>query len=132
MASLSLSAHGVLSSAFIVVNGSALAANIGIPSHKYRMNVSDIQFRVAMEQLAISMSLPDWNTHSAFLTDRSAKFATAPELNIDGSYRFYASASPDNVERLALNVNVSQVSLHLCSVQTNRRSLRSVMTSCLR
>lgn len=53
------------------------------------------------------MSLPDWNTHSAFLTEQTATFATSPELTIDGSYRFYATAQPDNVERLAIAVDVS-------------------------
>lgn len=52
------------------------------------------------------MSLPDWNTHSAFLTERSRTFATTPELNIDGSYRFYSNAHEDNVERLAIAVDV--------------------------
>lgn len=80
------------------------------------MDVSDIQFRVAMEAVAISMSLPDWNTHSAFLTERSATFATAPELSIDGTYRFYAAAHPDNVERLALKVDVRQISLVIGNV----------------
>jgi hypothetical protein len=53
------------------------------------------------------MSLPDWNTHNAFLTEQTATFATSPELTIDGSYRFYSTAQPDNVERLAIVVDVS-------------------------
>lgn len=71
------------------------------------------------------MSLPDWNTHSAFLTEGSATFATAPELSIDGMYRFYAEAHPDNVERLALNVNVR-------THDDRAHSIRRLLTALLR
>lgn len=57
------------------------------------------------------MSLPDWNTHSAFMTDRTRTFATAAELSLDGTYRIYANAHPDNVEKLSLIIRVRS----LCS-----------------
>lgn len=60
-----------------------------------------------MIDLALSMTLPDWNTHSAFLTTGNRNFATTPELNIVGTYRFYATASPENVEKLQVAVDVS-------------------------
>ena len=76
------------------------------------------------------MSLPDWNTYSAFLTDRTATFATSPELTIDGSYRFYATAHPDNIERLALAVDVSRSRAFDHARLAHERRLHSVMTSC--
>lgn len=53
------------------------------------------------------MTLPDWNTHNTFLTDNTRTFGTSPELNVEGSYRFYSSAHPDHVERLKIAVDVS-------------------------
>ncbi|ORY77194.1 hypothetical protein BCR35DRAFT_353168 [Leucosporidium creatinivorum] len=93
----------------LIARGPTLTAKVGIPSDRYRMNVSDIKFHVSLLNLALSMSLPDWNTHSAFLTEQTATFATSPELTIDGSYRFYATAQPDNVERLAIAVDCHDV-----------------------
>lgn len=69
-----------------------------------------------MTNLALSMSLPDWNTHNAFLTERSRTFATTPELNIVGSYRFYSNAHVDNVERLTIAVDVRSA-LNPCEKQ---------------
>lgn len=61
---------------------------------------------VQARDLCLSMSLPEWNTHSAFMTEGTRTFASAPELSLDGSYRFYSSAQPDNVEKLTLNIRV--------------------------
>lgn len=59
-----------------------------------------------MSSVVLSMTLPDWNSHSAFLTDNTRTFATTPELSIVGSYRFYATAEPDHVEKLQVAVEV--------------------------
>lgn len=57
--------------------------------------------------MVLSMTLPDWNTHNAFLTPRSKEIATSSHLVVDGSYRFYAAVHPDHIERLKLNIDVS-------------------------
>lgn len=59
-----------------------------------------------MTDVVLSMALPDWNTHRAFMTERTRTFASAPHLGIAGSYRFYAQASADNVEKLDLQITV--------------------------
>ncbi|SGY18835.1 BQ5605_C014g07488 [Microbotryum silenes-dioicae] len=103
--------HNIISNAVIdddnallFAKGPRLTGTASIPSDKYRMDCSAIPFHILFTGLALGMSLPNWNTHSAFLTERTSTFATAPELTIDGSYRFYAGAHPDHVERLALDV----------------------------
>ncbi|KAK4047646.1 Macrophage colony-stimulating factor 1 receptor [Microbotryomycetes sp. JL201] len=88
---------------FLIAQGPLLDSHVVIPSDKYRMACSEAF------DLELAMSLPEWNTHAAFLTDRSAKFATTPELTLDGKYRFYAEAHPDNIERLELNVRCHDV-----------------------
>ncbi|BGP16903.1 Macrophage colony-stimulating factor 1 receptor [Rhodosporidiobolus nylandii] len=95
--------------ALLVLSGPKIDANVTIPSDEYRMECSNIKFGVDLVDLVLSMSLPDWNTHSAFLTDRTRTFATAPSLGLDGSYRFYSTAHPDNVEKLMLNVHSRDV-----------------------
>lgn len=62
------------------------------------------------------MTLPDWNTHNTFLTDNTRTFGTTPELNVEGTYRFYASAHPDHVERLKIAVDVSYILPFLCQL----------------
>ena len=74
-----------------------------------------------MANVVLSMSLPDWNTHNAFLTENTRTFATTPELAIEGTYRFYANANPANVERLAIAVKVSS--------RTARRARGRLLTS---
>ncbi|KAM0754575.1 hypothetical protein T439DRAFT_352583 [Meredithblackwellia eburnea MCA 4105] len=93
----------------IVVRGPKLSAIAAIPSDKYRMQCSLVEFKLNLLDLVLAMTLPDWNTHNAFLTDNTRTFATTPELIIDGSYRFYAEADPDHVERLALAVSCQDV-----------------------
>lgn len=61
-----------------------------------------------MPDLVLSMTLPEWNTHNAFLTPRTKSFATSSHLVIDGSYRFYSSVHVDHIERLKLNVDVGR------------------------
>ncbi|GAA6038491.1 hypothetical protein JCM8097_004593 [Rhodosporidiobolus ruineniae] len=85
----------------LILSGPRIDVNLTIPSDEYRMECSNINFNLA--DLVLSMSLPDWNTHSAFLTDRTRTFATAPSLSLDGTYRYYSNAHPDNVEKLTLN-----------------------------
>ncbi|SCV73833.1 BQ2448_6263 [Microbotryum intermedium] len=103
--------HNIISNAVIdddnallFAHGPRLTGTALIPSDKYGMDCSVIPFHILFIDLALGMSLPNWNTHSAFVTPRTSTFATAPELTIDGSYRFYAGAHPDHVERLALDV----------------------------
>lgn len=57
------------------------------------------------------MTFPDWNTHNAFLTENTKTFVTTPVLAVEGAYRFYASANPDNVERLKIAIEVRCLSL---------------------
>ncbi|KAL8281144.1 hypothetical protein RQP46_006502 [Phenoliferia psychrophenolica] len=93
----------------VICRGPRLVAEVSIPSDHYRMECSTVSFKVIMSTVVLSMSLPDWNTHNAFLTDNTRTFATTPELAIDGNYRFYANANPDNVERLAIAVKCRDV-----------------------
>ncbi|KAM0790005.1 hypothetical protein ACM66B_005335 [Microbotryomycetes sp. NB124-2] len=94
---------------FLIAQGPLLDSRVLVPSNKYRMACSEVHFGLSAFDLELVMSLPEWNTHAAFLTERSAKFATTPELTLDGKYRFYAEAHPDNVERLELNVRCHDV-----------------------
>ncbi|KAK4051737.1 Macrophage colony-stimulating factor 1 receptor [Microbotryomycetes sp. JL221] len=94
---------------FLIAQGPILESSVAVPSDKYRMAVSEVQFKLAAYNLNLNMSLPEWNTHASFLTDRSATFATTPELTLNGKYRFYAQAHPNNVERLELNVSCRDV-----------------------
>lgn len=95
--------------ALLIASGPRLTSSVFIPSHEYQMQQSDIKFDVSFVNLDLSMSLPDWNTHAAFLTERTRSFASAPQLTIDGSYRFFADAHPDHVEQLALNVKSEHI-----------------------
>ncbi|GAA5960722.1 hypothetical protein JCM21900_000512 [Sporobolomyces salmonicolor] len=93
----------------LILSGPKLGARVAIPSDEYRMECSNITFGVNFEDIALSMSLPDWNTHSAFLTERTSTFAAAPEINLNGAYRFYSRAHPDNVEKLDLHIDARDV-----------------------
>ncbi|GAA5841695.1 hypothetical protein JCM9279_000733 [Rhodotorula babjevae] len=108
---LFLNDHNIISNAtapednaLLTLSGPALDAHVVIPSDAYRQECTNIQFTTSIIDLVLSMSLPDWNTHSAFMTDRTRTFATAAELILDGSYRIYAHAHPDNVEKLSLRI----------------------------
>ncbi|GJN87915.1 hypothetical protein Rhopal_000870-T1 [Rhodotorula paludigena] len=94
--------------ALLTLSGPAIDARVAIPSDAYRQECTNIQFTTDARDLCLSMSLPEWNTHSAFMTDRTRTFASTPELSLDGSYRFYSSAQPDNVEKLTLNIRLKE------------------------
>ncbi|GAA5833329.1 hypothetical protein JCM11251_005205 [Rhodosporidiobolus azoricus] len=93
----------------LILSGPKVDARLTIPSDEYRMECSNINFSVDLVDLVLSMSLPAYNTHSAFLTDATRTFATAPSLGVDGTYRFYSNAHPDNVEKLTLHIQSRDV-----------------------
>ena len=59
--------------------------------------------------MAFGLSLPEWDTHSAFQTPATKTFGTIALLSVDASHLVYANAHPLNVETLTLRIDVRLV-----------------------
>ncbi|GAA5979280.1 hypothetical protein JCM10908_002865 [Rhodotorula pacifica] len=93
----------------LAMSGPRIGAKVSVPSDAYRMESTTVNFNVDLADVVLAMSLPEWNTHNAFITDNTRTFANAPALGISGSYRFFASAHPNNVEKLELHISSRDV-----------------------
>ena len=90
------------------LEGSGLNTVVTIPSTTYRPEATAIPFSVeSTDELRLNLTLPLWNTRSAHSTKQLTDIGRLSNIRIDGSYRYHASVKPDYVDRLTLNIFVS-------------------------
>jgi hypothetical protein len=87
---------------FIIVFGSVLSANIGIPLDTFRPYRNDISFDVKASNGGLNLHVPPWNTQATFLS--STELATLKDLKIGGKYQYCATMSASNTDTLLLDV----------------------------
>ncbi|KAL4898034.1 hypothetical protein BDV59DRAFT_53977 [Aspergillus ambiguus] len=95
----------------IVIKGKKLTSDILIPLDKYRTEQNAVNFNVNLQDGTIDFLSPLWDTLHTFLKDKST--ATLGSLNIDGSYDYYLSTSPDLTDTLYLNMHGISPKLYL-------------------
>ncbi|KAH8172899.1 elongation factor tu GTP binding domain-containing protein [Sarocladium implicatum] len=89
--------------AYLTVASPHLSAKSTIPIDSFRPSKNAIPFEVRAESLDLALSLPQWNTQSAFLG--SGELGHVDTLLVDGSYNYNATTSPANTDTLVLNVH---------------------------
>jgi hypothetical protein len=87
---------------FIIIFGSVLSANIGIPLDTFRPYRNDISFDVDASNGGLNLHIPPWNTQATFLS--STELATLKNLKIGGKYQYCATTSASNTDTLLLDV----------------------------
>ncbi|EAU38083.1 conserved hypothetical protein [Aspergillus terreus NIH2624] len=95
----------------LVIKGKKLTSDVLIPLDKYRTEQNAVSFNVSLRDGTIDFLSPLWDTLHTFLQDKST--ATLAALNIDGSYDYYLSTSPDLTDTLFLNIHGQSPKLYL-------------------
>ncbi|KAG8685430.1 hypothetical protein FRC09_014744, partial [Ceratobasidium sp. 395] len=91
------------------LTGQTLSSNISILSNEFYPEFSSTPFTVMAPQINLALSMPKWNTHSAFATPRTGDIGRIGSLLISGSYTGFSDIRPDAVDRLRLDIEVNGV-----------------------
>ncbi|CAE6438798.1 unnamed protein product [Rhizoctonia solani] len=91
------------------LTGQTLSTNVSILSNEFRPEFSATPFEVVAPNLELALSMPKWNTHSAFGTPRTSNIGHIKSLSVSGSYTSYADVRPDAVDRLRLDIEANNV-----------------------
>ncbi|KAG9100936.1 hypothetical protein FRC07_010370, partial [Ceratobasidium sp. 392] len=86
------------------LTGQTLSSDVSIQSNEFRPEFSSTPFTVIAPRISMALSMPKWNTHSAFATPRTSDIGRIDSLLISGSYTGYSDIRPDAVDRLKLDI----------------------------
>lgn len=92
---------------FLILKAPRLDVKADIPSTQYRPKKSAVSFNIEASKLDLDLSLPVWNSHATFATERTKSMGSIGLIQFDGSYVFFSDTHPDNVECLTLDILVS-------------------------
>ncbi|CAE6514246.1 unnamed protein product [Rhizoctonia solani] len=91
------------------LTGPTMSTNVSILSNEFRPEFSATPFEVEIPNLDLALSMPKWNTHSAFSTPRTSNIGHIKSLSVSGSYTSYADVRADAVDRLKLDIEATNV-----------------------
>jgi hypothetical protein len=87
---------------FVIIFGTALAADVCIPLDRFRPSRNDISFDITAHTGGLNLHVPPWNTQASFLS--STELAQLKDLGIKGKYQYCSTTSPSNTDTLLLDV----------------------------
>ena len=91
----------------MTLRGMRLSVNVSIPFVKYRPSSTNVSFRVEGPNVALSLTLPKWNTRSLYSRPhRNTDIGRIGFLRLDASYSYHAEVHPENVDQLCLEFTV--------------------------
>ncbi|CAE6424846.1 unnamed protein product [Rhizoctonia solani] len=94
---------------FLTLTGQSLSTNVLILSNEFHPEFSATPFEVVAPNLDLALSMPKWNTHSAFSTPRTSNIGHIKSLSVSGSYTSYADVRADAVDRLKMDIEATNV-----------------------
>jgi hypothetical protein len=96
---------------FVIIFGTALAANVCIPMNQFRPHRNDISFDVKAHTGGLNLHVPPWNTQATFLT--STELANLKDLEVQGTYQYCATTSTSNTDTLLIDVSGRSLEVQL-------------------
>jgi hypothetical protein len=87
------------------LTGPKIGATVEIAA-KYRPEFSTIPFTVDAKDATLFLSLPQWDTHASFETGRSEDIGRIGDIQVTGTYLYYAMPHPSHQETLTLDIKV--------------------------
>ncbi|KAK0486085.1 hypothetical protein IW261DRAFT_776549 [Armillaria novae-zelandiae] len=94
--------------AILTIRGPSLRNATTIPSNIFRPEATTIAFCVEAPNISLTLSLPRWHTH-ALHAPEDGNHIGALDLQLDGSYRYFADVREDNIEQLKLVFSIRNV-----------------------
>ncbi|EJD45633.1 hypothetical protein AURDEDRAFT_165486 [Auricularia subglabra TFB-10046 SS5] len=95
----------------LTLSGGKFTNKIAIPSHIFRPESSTVPFSIQVPDLALSLTLPKWNTHSLFATRATTDIGRIKDLDLKGSFFYFSEVREDFVDRLHLGITASRIML---------------------
>ncbi|OCH88869.1 hypothetical protein OBBRIDRAFT_779350 [Obba rivulosa] len=95
--------------ALLTLRGKHFRNEVRLPFTKYRPEATTLAFWVEAPDVAVSLTLPRWNTYSLWPALDRTKLGRIGLLRLDASYRSFADVRGDNVDRLKLGINVRDI-----------------------
>ncbi|CAG8472716.1 9921_t:CDS:10 [Diversispora eburnea] len=93
--------------AFIIIKGPRICSNLIIPFLYYDQEITKIEFDVEVTKGNVLMSPHISQTLGAFLNDDCKDFGRVNNFTLYGTYQYYNSANPNNLESLSLTMKVA-------------------------
>ncbi|KAK0460992.1 uncharacterized protein EV420DRAFT_1746434 [Desarmillaria tabescens] len=87
--------------AILTIRGPSLRNVTTIPSDIFRPEATTIAFCVEAPNASLTLSLPRWHTHALHAPEDGSHIGVL-DLQLDGSYRYFADVRENNVEQLKL------------------------------
>ncbi|KAG9100753.1 hypothetical protein FS749_013050 [Ceratobasidium sp. UAMH 11750] len=91
------------------LTGQTLQSDVSILSNEFHPEFSSTPFTITAPRINVALSMPKWNTHSAFATPRTGDVGRIESLLVSGSYTAYSDVRADAVDRLKLDIQASGV-----------------------
>lgn len=88
------------------VYGHRMDAYVAVGATQYRPEYSVVPFSIRARDIRVELCVPLWDTHRSFNADQVLEVGKIGELNVNGSYRYYAEPKPDHQETLLLHLQV--------------------------
>lgn len=91
------------------LKGHALNNTTFIPSNVFRPLSTTVDFKVNGPDIALSLTLPRWNTHALSETaiEHLREIGHISNFVLNGSYKYFSEVRPDCVDQLKLDIKVS-------------------------
>ncbi|KAK0212569.1 hypothetical protein DFS33DRAFT_1370154 [Desarmillaria ectypa] len=94
--------------AILTIRGPSLRNVTTIPSDIFRPEATTIAFCVEAPNVSLTLSLPRWHTHALHAPEDGNHIGVL-DLQLDGSYRYFADVREDNIEQLKLVFSIRDV-----------------------
>ncbi|KZT11041.1 uncharacterized protein LAESUDRAFT_741340 [Laetiporus sulphureus 93-53] len=95
--------------ALVTLRGTHLVNAIRIPLSQYRPEATTVSFWIEVPDVAVALTLPRWNTNSIYPTPDRSDVGRVGVLTINGSYRYHAEVSDENIDQLKLDIRARDV-----------------------
>ncbi|CAL1706934.1 unnamed protein product [Somion occarium] len=100
--------------ALLTLRGTRLMNTAKIPLTKFRPVSTAVAFFMDAPDIAVSLSLPRWNTHNLYPGPHRSDIGRVGRLRLDGSYRYYAEVHPEYVDQLVLDFTARDIVYKAC------------------
>ena len=83
-----------------------MEAYIAVGTTSYRPEFSIVPFSVNASDMRFELSVPRWDTHRSYGAEEIFEVGKIAQLEVKGSYRYYAEPKPEHQETLTLHLEV--------------------------
>ncbi|OBZ68136.1 hypothetical protein A0H81_11866 [Grifola frondosa] len=95
--------------ALLTLRGTHFRHGTQLPLTKYRPDATTVSFWIEAPDVAVSLTLPRWNTSGLYPTPDRSDLGHISMLHLDASYRYHAETRKNNIDHLKLEFSAHDV-----------------------